>query len=42
MHGGTAEESVIGEHDVYTTSWLPGFELPLAVLVAKADRYECT
>lgn len=25
----------------YTTSLLPGFELPLAALLAKADRYEC-
>jgi Uma2 family endonuclease len=39
VRGGTdaATELVIGEHETYTTPLLPGFELPLAQLLAVAD-----
>lgn len=39
LRGGTepVTEIVIGEHETYTTPLLPGFELPLAQLLAVAD-----
>jgi Uma2 family endonuclease len=33
-------ERIISEHEVYTTSLLPGFELPLARLFAAADDWK--
>jgi Uma2 family endonuclease len=36
---GTAAESSTGENEVYRTSLLPGFELPLAELLAAADLW---
>jgi hypothetical protein len=42
VRGGTEQvtESVITEQDTYTTPLLPGFELPLARLLAVADAVE--
>jgi Uma2 family endonuclease len=42
VRGGTdpATEIVITEQDTYTTPLLPGFELPLAQLLAVADALE--
>jgi Uma2 family endonuclease len=34
-----AGEQIIGEHELYTTSLLPGFELHLAKLLAAADEW---
>ena len=33
-------ERIVAEHEVYTTSLLPGFELPLAKLLQAADSWE--
>lgn len=38
--GTKPSELVLGEHDVYTTPLLPGFELPLARLFAELDNLE--
>jgi Uma2 family endonuclease len=35
-----ATEQIIGENEVYRTSLLPGFELPLARLFALADQWK--
>lgn len=37
---GADQEVVVAEADIYQTPLLPGFELPLADLLAKADLYE--
>jgi Uma2 family endonuclease len=36
---GDWHETTVREHDTYRTDLLPGFELPLAKLLAVADRY---
>jgi Uma2 family endonuclease len=37
---GGPQERVVGENELYRTPRLPGFELPLARLLAAADRYQ--
>lgn len=32
-------ERIVGENEIYTTPLLPGFELPLATLLARADAW---
>jgi Uma2 family endonuclease len=39
MKAGKVVKRVIREHQVYTTPLLPGFELPLAELLAQADQW---
>lgn len=36
---GATDAAVVKEGDTYSTPLLPGFELPLAALLAKADQY---
>ena len=38
--GGAADERVVEESEIYTTPLLPGFELPLARILAKAVRWD--
>jgi Uma2 family endonuclease len=40
QEGGQASESQIGEGDTFRTPLLPGFELPLARILAAADRWK--
>jgi Uma2 family endonuclease len=40
LAGDEVSEIVLDEDQVYTTPRLPGFQLPLQPLLAKADRYE--
>jgi Uma2 family endonuclease len=40
QEGGQASELQIGEGDTYRTPLLPGFELPLARILAAADRWK--
>jgi Uma2 family endonuclease len=37
---GGSREIIVGEHEIYRTPLLPGFELPLAQLLAAADYWE--
>lgn len=39
-HGGRVRKRVINENEVYTTPLLPGFELPLAKLLAQSDAWK--
>jgi Uma2 family endonuclease len=39
LRAGKVQRRVIREHQVYKTSLLPGFELPLDQLFAQADRW---
>lgn len=39
LKAGKVHQRVLKENQVYKTSLLPGFELPLAKLLAKADRW---
>jgi Uma2 family endonuclease len=39
LHAGKVRKHVVRENQVYTTPLLPGFELPLAKLLALADQW---
>ena len=39
-HVSPSGERVVAENEVYSTEFLPGFELPLARLLAAADAWE--
>jgi Uma2 family endonuclease len=38
--GSAVQEQIVAENDVYRPALLPGFELPLAKVLAAADRWE--
>jgi Uma2 family endonuclease len=37
--GDKTKHRIIREHQIYKTALLPGFELPLAKLLARADQF---